>query len=119
MPLHGSTISALIEKEDTAILQEHPAINAREARSNFSKIIQAARYKNNRVIITDHGEPAAALVSISDVKLLDLLDDLNAKNVSSGSKFRDVSIEALEKMLAGDEFILEEYNEQRTEGDPR
>ncbi|MBA4204160.1 MAG: hypothetical protein C0457_04145 [Polymorphum sp.] len=119
MPLHGSAISALIEKEDTAILQEHPAINAREARSNFSKIIQAARYKNNRVIITDHGEPAAALVSIGDVKLLDLFDELNAKNSSSGSGVRDVSIEVLEKMLAGDETHVEEGDVQGVESNSR
>jgi prevent-host-death family protein len=115
MTLRGSPISELIGKESTDILEDHPAINAREARLNFSKIVQAARFRNSRVIITDHGEPAAALVPITDVKILDMIDELSTQNRLDVGPIKDLSIEQLRKLILDGDSAQEGRDEQRDE----
>jgi prevent-host-death family protein len=96
-----NSIASLIEKKNTDILEEHPAINAREARINFAKIIQAARFKKNRVIITDHGEPAAGLVSIEDVRILDFIYRM-ALDKTGQPPITEMTVEDLKKFLGSD-----------------
>jgi len=93
----SNDIDDILEKKNADILGDHPAINAREARIKFSKIVQAARFKNNRVIITEHGEPAAGVVSIEDVRILDYISQLAAKR--DQGEFKEFSFDDLKKCL--------------------
>jgi prevent-host-death family protein len=43
-------------------------ISATEARSGLSGLISRAKFSEERTILTRHGEPAAALVSMKDLK---------------------------------------------------
>jgi len=50
-------------------------ISATEARSGLSDLISRAKFSEERTVLTRHGEPAAALVSIEDLKALRRLED--------------------------------------------
>lgn len=66
----GKNTNGKLDLEDrhADILDNHQYVNSRTAREKFSKLINIARIDNERVVITDHGEPAAAIISIEDLK---------------------------------------------------
>lgn len=54
---------------------EATEISASSARQNFSKIIDAVRVAGERILVTQHGRPAAAVIGVDDLELLQLLED--------------------------------------------
>jgi prevent-host-death family protein len=50
-------------------------VSATEARGRLSKIISQAEFSGERTILTRHGEPAAALVSLDDLRALQMYED--------------------------------------------
>jgi prevent-host-death family protein len=46
-----------------------------DARSRFADYIHRAQYGHERVVLTAHGQPAAAIISIEDLELLRALED--------------------------------------------
>ena len=54
---------------------EATKISASSARQNFSKIIDAVRVAGERILVTQHGRPAAAVIAVEDLELLQLLED--------------------------------------------
>ena len=50
-------------------------ISTREARENFSDVINRAAYGKERVILTRRGKPLVAVVPIDDVEVLETLED--------------------------------------------
>lgn len=50
-------------------------LSSTEARSGLSDLISRAKYSGERTILTRHGEPAAALVSMEDLEALRTLED--------------------------------------------
>ena len=46
-----------------------------EARGEFSDMVNRAAYRGERVLITRHGKPIAAVVSAGDLALLEALED--------------------------------------------
>jgi len=48
---------------------------ASDVRESWSESLDAVRYKGERIVITKSGKDAAALVSIEDLELLELLED--------------------------------------------
>jgi len=54
---------------------EATEISASSARQNFSKIIDAVRVAGERILVTQHGRPAAAVIAVEDLELLQLLED--------------------------------------------
>jgi len=46
-----------------------------ELRLNMADTINRAAFRNERVILSRHGKPVAALVSVADVELLEALED--------------------------------------------
>ncbi len=54
---------------------EATEISASSARQNFSKIIDAVRVSGERILVTQHGRPAAAVIGVEDLELLQLLED--------------------------------------------
>ncbi|MCR9240796.1 MAG: type II toxin-antitoxin system Phd/YefM family antitoxin [Rhodobiaceae bacterium] len=57
------------------VLLKHFSINSREARNSFARLLDTARVRQERVIITAHGEPTAAVVPMKDVERLDINDE--------------------------------------------
>ena len=49
---------------------------AAEARDRFAEILNQAGYGSERVVITRHGTGVAAVVPLSDLDLLDAIEDL-------------------------------------------
>jgi len=49
--------------------------SATEARSRLSRLISRAEFSGDRTVLTRHGEPVAALVSLDDLKALQLYED--------------------------------------------
>ena len=46
-----------------------------EARGEFSDLVNRAAYRHERVLLTRHGKPIAAIVSTGDLELLEALED--------------------------------------------
>lgn len=54
---------------------------ASQARANFMEVIGRVRFGRERLVITNKGKPAVALVTMEDLKLLQLLDDVDLKEL--------------------------------------
>jgi mRNA interferase RelE/StbE len=50
-------------------------VSTREARENFSDVINRAAYGKERVILTRRGKPLVAVVPMADVELLETIED--------------------------------------------
>ena len=46
-----------------------------EARGEFSALVNRAAYRQERVVLTRHGKPIAAIISTDDLELLEALED--------------------------------------------
>ncbi len=44
-------------------------------RENLSSVIDALRYSGDRVLVTQHGRPVAALIDVEDLALLEKIED--------------------------------------------
>ena len=54
---------------------EATEISASAIRQNLSKIIDAVRVEGDRILVTLHGRPVAAVIGVEDLGLLQLLED--------------------------------------------
>ena len=54
---------------------EATEINVSSVRQNLSKIIDGIRVGGERIIVTQHGRPVAAVIDVEDLKLLQILED--------------------------------------------
>jgi prevent-host-death family protein len=50
-------------------------VEATAARREFSDLLSQVQYGSDRIIIERHGKTAAALISVMDLRLLELLED--------------------------------------------
>jgi prevent-host-death family protein len=50
-------------------------VTTREARENFSDVINRAAYGKERVVLTRRGKPLVAVVPIDDVEILEAMED--------------------------------------------
>ena len=50
-------------------------INALTARAKFSDLINRAAYGKERVVLTRHGKPIAAMVPLDDLETLEQIED--------------------------------------------
>ena len=57
-----------------------------QARANLSEILNKAAYAGERVVLERHGKPAAAIVSMDDLKLLEELE--NRSDLKAARKAR-------------------------------
>ncbi|HLR76761.1 MAG TPA: type II toxin-antitoxin system Phd/YefM family antitoxin [Balneolaceae bacterium] len=65
-------------------------INSANARKSFSDMLSEAEYAHKRMIITRKGKPAAAVIPIEDLDLLEAIEDKK-------------DVEAAQKVLSNDE----------------
>ena len=54
---------------------EATEISASAVRQNLSKIIDVVRVEGDRILVTLHGRPVAAVIGVEDLGLLQLLED--------------------------------------------
>ncbi|MDX2202328.1 MAG: type II toxin-antitoxin system Phd/YefM family antitoxin [Hyphomicrobiaceae bacterium] len=80
-----SDLSKIIGRAEDGILERHNHVTAKEARNNFSEIMHATNFKEERIVITHRGKPKMALVPIADLKRLEELDGEAASIPLSGS----------------------------------
>jgi prevent-host-death family protein len=52
-------------------------ISIAELRARLGDLVSRVSYKHDRVVITRHGKPVAALISASDMEKFEELEDLN------------------------------------------
>ena len=67
--------SEVYQGEEMKTGLEATEISASSARQNLSKIIDAVRVAGERILITQHGRPVAAVIGVEDLELLQLLED--------------------------------------------
>ena len=53
-------------------------ISVTDAKVSFSKFINRVAYGRERLVITSHGKPRAALVSVDDLRQLEEMEDAQA-----------------------------------------
>jgi prevent-host-death family protein len=92
----------ILAKKNVDLLEDHQSVSARHARSNFSGLINTARIDKEVVVITDHGEPAAAIIPISDLRILDRFMKMDWKDRVSNADFKEMSPEQLKEFILGD-----------------
>ena len=46
-----------------------------DARDNLSEVVDRARYTHERVVLTKRGKEVGAIISMDDLKLLEMLED--------------------------------------------
>ena len=54
---------------------EATEVSASSLRQNLSKIIDGVRVEGERILVTQHGRPVAAVIDVEDLELLQLLED--------------------------------------------
>ena len=50
-------------------------IGVSDARDHLSEVVDRARYTHERVVLTKRGKDVGAIISIEDLKLLEMLED--------------------------------------------
>lgn len=54
------------------------SISVTDAKVSFSKFLNRVAYGRERLVITSHGEPKAALISVDDLRQLEEMEDAQA-----------------------------------------
>ena len=55
-----------------------PRVSVTEAKKSFSEFLNRAAYGNERIVVTSHDKPKAAVISIEDLRRLESLEDVAA-----------------------------------------
>lgn len=55
-----------------------PQVSVTEAKKSFSEFLNRAAYGNERIVVTSHDKPKAAVISIEDLRRLERLEDIAA-----------------------------------------
>ena len=53
-------------------------VSVTEAKKSFSEFLNRAAYGNERIVVTSHDKPKAAVISIEDLPRLEWLEDVAA-----------------------------------------
>lgn len=111
------TVLDLNSRRDDDVLQNNKAINARSARSHFAQIVKASQVQGDRVVITEHGSPAVAVIPLSDLRILSILDQMELKNRVSDASFRSVSLDELKDIILGGAKKVRKRDRNRGQND--
>ena len=78
-------------------------IGVSDARDHLSEIVDRARYTQERVVLTKRGREVGAIISIDDLKLLEMLEDQldikAARQVLEESQGERISYDDIRKNL--------------------
>jgi prevent-host-death family protein len=83
-------VLVISERSDDDVLDVF-SINARQARTQFSRLMDIARVDRDRIVVTNHGAPAVAIIPISDLRLLRLLDETGLTKKVADKSFKTLS----------------------------
>lgn len=100
---NAQAIDEILSKKDTDIIDSHLTIGSREARTKLGKIVENAKMEQNQFVITEHGEPAAAIIPISDLRILDWLRRQNIKDRVTTAVFSNLSVDEFKDLLEAGE----------------
>ena len=76
--------------------------SARNLRANLGEFLGRVRYGQERVTVTSHGKPVAALVTIDDLELLERIEDeMDLRSIRERRNEDVVAWEEARKRLAG------------------
>jgi prevent-host-death family protein len=109
-------LDAVLARKDADILDTHLAVGSRDARVRFGKIVEKAKNGNNQFVITEHGEPAAAVVPISDLRILDWIERQQIKDKITNAVFRHLTFEEFKNLFAADEDEESQNVKKRKKG---
>jgi len=96
----------LQESKDTDLIKgskllgeaDYAAVNS--VRSNFAKIIDLSNNDGKKILITEHKKPAAAVVPVSEFRILMLLEKVGMTENLKKLTYEDISPdEALKKLI--------------------
>jgi prevent-host-death family protein len=87
--------ASLQKGRDSDLKKAATTIPAKEARAKFAQLINAARIDRSRLVITDYGEPAAAVVPLKDLRALELFDQLGLTDRSKDWSYEEVPADEL------------------------
>ncbi len=79
-------------------------VSVTEAKKSFSEFLNRAAYGNERIVVTSHNKPKAAVISIEDLRRLEWLEDIAA------------ATEAVEAFEAGETLDWKEVREDLQAG---
>src|SRR5690349_21457197 len=88
------------DRSDNDVLKNAVTIRAKDARTKFSKVVDAARVDDDRIVVTNHGAPVVAIVPISDLRMLNLLDDLGVRDRIEDKSMRSVSPQKFKQVVS-------------------
>jgi len=100
---NSRAIDEILSKKDVDIIESHLTIGSREARIRLGKIVENARREDNQFVVTEHGEPAAAIIPISDLRILDWVKKHNIKDSLSKAALHNMSFEEFKRTLESGE----------------
>lgn len=66
------TFLPICTKREVPSMREMPITAMRD---EFAETVRSVEYRSERIVLTRHGKPAAALVSAADLELLEALED--------------------------------------------
>lgn len=89
----------LTKKDNSDFLEKHPNVGARSARSNFSRLMRKARIEQEHIIITEHGEPAAAVIPITEFEVLAGMLEVAWEDSVSDRKFIEMTRDKAKELL--------------------
>jgi prevent-host-death family protein len=121
MPKTNATrkLDAVLANNDADILDTHLTVGSRDARVRFGKIVEKTKNGDNQFVITEHGEPAAAVVPISDLRILDWIKRQNIKDKITDAVFKHLTFDEFKKLFAGEEEDEERKNLEQRKKDTR
>ncbi|NOQ52930.1 MAG: type II toxin-antitoxin system prevent-host-death family antitoxin [Desulfuromonadaceae bacterium] len=74
-----------------------------DARDHLSEVVDRARYMHDRVVLTKRGREVGAIISIDDLKLLEMLEDQldikEAREALEESQGERISYDGVRKKL--------------------
>jgi prevent-host-death family protein len=95
--LHQGKNSDLIKGSKLLGEADYAAVNS--VRSNFAKIVDMSNNEGKKILITDHKKPAAAVVPVSEFRILMLLEKVGMTQQLTELTYEDISVdEALEAL---------------------
>lgn len=74
-------------------------VSVTEAKKSFSEFLNRAAYGNERIVVTSHDNPKAAVISIEDLRRFEWLEDVAA------------AIDAVREYEAGETLDWEEVRD--------
>lgn len=93
MSAKGTLLDRITDRtNDSDVVRDRDReVPARKARENFSRVLDVARVRRDRVVITDHDTPAAAVVPLRDLRVLDWLRSLELTDKTAELAYRNAS----------------------------